>query len=230
MTRVKIAASVVAAGLAAVLLAGCGQTAASGSQSASSQSSASQPQPATAKAVPTELVRADSREVNAPASATATLVLFTDYQCPYCAKMDLLIQKTKAEYADSVRIVVRNYPLPMHQNAPLAAQAVEAAAEQGALEPMASAVFLGQQSWAKATEGQRETLRGFAQGLGLDMARFDADFASAKVQNRVAQDLQDATALGLKGTPSVVLNGSLLSVDSSEYATLKNPIDQVLAG
>lgn len=223
MTRRKIAASVISTALAAVVLAGCGQAGPAATPSNQSPS-------VTARATPAELVRPDSRTITDPANAKATLVLFTNYQCPYCTKMDQLIQKAKTEYGDSVRIVIRNFPLPKHLNAPLAAQAVEAAAEQGALESMAAAVFAGQQDWAKAsTEELRTMLRGYAEGIGLDLTRFDADFASAKIQNRVSQDLQDATALGLKGTPSVVLNGTLLSVDSSDYATLKNPIDQVLA-
>lgn len=242
MARLRATAAMFAAIIVSGLIAGCaaaepnasqsGQGADlqnSSSQNSNSQNSNSQSREPAATAAPSGLIRADSREVNTPAGAKATLVLFTDYQCPYCAKMDGLIQKAKSDYPDKLRIVVRNYPLPMHQNAPLAAQAVEAAAEQGSLEPMAAAVFAGQQSWAKATAGQRETLTGYAQGLGLDMTKFEQDFSSAKIQERVSQDLQDATALGLRGTPSVVLNGKLLSVDSSDYTTLKLPIDQALA-
>lgn len=233
MTAKKIAAAVLGAATAAVLLAGCVQAEPAATASNTGQSNTSQNntnQSSTAKAVPTELTRPDSREITTPAEAKATLVLFTNYQCSYCAKMDVLIQQAKSEYGDKVRMVVRNFPLPMHQNAPLAAQAVEAAAEQGAMEQMAASVFSGQPEWAKATEGQGEIMRGYAQSIGLDMARFDADIASPKIQNRVAQDLQDATTLGLKGTPSVVLNGTLLSVDSSDYSTLKKPIDEALAG
>lgn len=223
MSGKKLAASVFGVATVMILVAGCAQPGPAAVPSSQAQSSS-------ARAVPAELIRADSRAITAPAEAKATLVLFTNYQCSYCAKMDVQIQRAKAEYADQVRIVVRNFPLPMHQNAPLAAQAVEAAAEQGAMEQMASAVFAGQQSWAKETEGQREIMRGYARGIGLDLARFDADLASAKIRNRVDQDLQDATVLGLKGTPSVVLNGALLSVDSSDYSTLKTPIDEALAG
>lgn len=183
---------------------------------------------ASATALP--LVRADSRIVNNPAEAKATLVLFTDYQCPYCAKMDTLINKAKDEYSGQLKIVVRNFPLAMHQNAPIAARAVEAAAEQNALTTMAEAVFKGQATWAKATDGQAQLLAEYARGLGLDMAKFEQDFTSAKIGDRVERDLQDATALGLRGTPSVVLNGKLLSVDSTDYNTLKTPIDRALAG
>ena len=75
-----------------------------------------------------QLVPADARTITDPANPQATLVLFTDYQCPYCAMMDDLIQQAKADYGDQVRIVVRNYPLPRHQNAETSARAVEAAA------------------------------------------------------------------------------------------------------
>ncbi|MGO4454939.1 DsbA family protein [Arthrobacter sp. RAF14] len=175
-----------------------------------------------------KLVPTDARTLTDPAKPKTTLVLFTDYQCPYCAKMDTLIERATKEYGSQVRIVVRNFPLPMHQNAPLAAKAVEAAAEQGALEKMGHLVFSKQADWAKSTSGQAETFTGYARKLGLNMDRFNKDFTSPAIANRVQRDLDDAKELGLRGTPSLVLEGQLLPVDSSDYNTLKAPLDEVL--
>ncbi|WP_394941787.1 DsbA family protein [Psychromicrobium sp. YIM B11713] len=177
-----------------------------------------------------KLIPADVRVLNEPAQAKTTLVLFTDYQCPYCAKMDTQIQRLKTEYRDQLRIVVRNLPLTKHQNAQFAAQAVEAAAEQGALEKLASLVFSKQAEWAQASSGLEQRFTGYAQQIGLDITKFNSDLNSSKIKSRVARDLQDATDLGLRGTPSLVLDGKLLSVDSTDYQTVKGPVDRVLSG
>lgn len=211
--------------LAALLLSSCAAPAATGPSAGSAQATPSTP----SAALMAKLVPEGTRVLNEPATPKTTLILFTDYQCPYCAKMDGLIQRVKTEYRDQVRIVVRNFPLAMHQNAPLAAQAVEAAAEQGALEKMASLVFSNQKEWASAKTGLAQIFTGYAQRLGLEQAKFGNDLDSAPIKARVAKDLQDATDLGLQGTPSLVLEGKLLSVDSSDYSTVKTPLDAVLA-
>lgn len=212
--------------LIALLLGSCAAPTASDPTSQTAQATASKP----SAELMAKLIPKGTRVLNEPAQPKTTLILFTDYQCPYCAKMDGLIQRVKADYRDQVRIVVRNFPLPMHQNAPLAAQAVEAAAEQGALEKMASLIFSNQKEWVSAKTGLAQIFTGYAQRLGLDQSKFSTDLDSAVIKARVAKDLQDATELGLQGTPSLVLEGKLLSVDSSDYSTVKTPLDAVLAG
>jgi len=229
--KTGLTAKTLLASLSLVVTAGMlGACAAPSSSGASSPSaSAGSTGPATpSAALMAKLIPEDARAITDPAKPKTTLVLFTDYQCPYCAKMDTLIERAKKEYGSQVRIVVRNFPLPMHQNAPLAAKAVEAAAEQGALEKMAGVMFSKQEEWAKSTSGQAETFTGYARGLGLNMDRFTKDLNSPAVAARVQRDLDDAKELGLRGTPSLVLEGQLLPADSSDYNTLKGPLDQVL--
>lgn len=192
---------------------------------------AESPAAATQVAVPAELAGsvapADARVISDPAEAKATLVLFTDYQCPYCSLMDELIQQAKEDYGDSVRIVVRNYPLPMHQNAKAAAQAVEAAAEQGALEDMARTVFEHQKDWHDDTDAE-EVFAGYAEDLGLDLEKFRADYSSQQIADRVDRDLRDAQALDLPGTPSLILDGQVLTVNPMDYATLQEPLENAI--
>ncbi|MFK0073138.1 DsbA family protein [Arthrobacter woluwensis] len=215
--------------VAAGTLGACGAPSSSNASAPSASATPSSTAPATPSAeLMAKLVPSDARIIANPAKPRTTLILFTDYQCPYCAKMDTLIERAKKEYGSEVRIVVRNFPLPMHENAPLAAKAVEAAAEQGALEKMSHLVFSKQAEWAKSTSGQAETFTGYARELGLNMDRFAKDFTSPAVATRVQRDLDDAKELGLRGTPSLVLEGQLLQVDSSDYNTLKSPLDQVL--
>jgi len=170
---------------------------------------------------------ADARTLTDPANPQATLVLFTDYQCPSCAKVDPLIQQAQNDYGDQVRILVRNYPLPIHQNAEPAARAAEAAAEQGALEEMSAALFEHQQEWATETAVD-DTFVQYAQDLGLDVDKFRADYSSDAIKARVAQDLQDAQDLQLKGTPTLILDGQVLQLNSTDYSQLQEPLDNAL--
>ncbi len=201
----------------------CGTPQESATSETTISSSAEATVPASDKLVP-----ANARTITDPADPQATLVLFTDYQCPYCAMMDTLIQQAKADYGDQVRIVVRNYPLPKHQNAEPAARAVEAAAEQGAMEQMAAAVFEHQEDW-KTESDVDGVFAGYAQDLGLDMDRFYADYASDAIRDRVARDLRDAQDLQVKGTPTLYLDGEVLQLESGAYSEISEPLDDTLA-
>ena len=198
------------------------------SDSPAPETSASVP---AATAVPTDRVDqvapADARAIADPADPRATLVLFTDYQCPYCAMMDTLIQQAKNDYGDQVRILVRNYPLPKHQNAETSARAVEAAAEQGALEEMAAVVFEHQQDW-KNQEDVEDLFVSYAGDLGLDTEQFRADYNSDALKERVARDLQDSQDLELPGTPSLVLDNEVLMLDSMDYSAIREQLDAAL--
>lgn len=175
-----------------------------------------------------QLAPADARVITDPADPKATLVLFTDYQCPYCAMMDTLIQQAQEDYGDSVRIVVRNYPLPKHQNAEPAARAVEAAAEQGALEEMAASVFEHQQDW-KAASDVDGLFASYAEELNLDLDRFRSDYGSDAIRDRVARDLQDARDLQIQHTPTLILNGREVQLQTGAYSEISAPLDQALA-
>lgn len=175
-----------------------------------------------------QLAPADARVITNPADPQATLILFTDYQCPYCAMMDTLIQQAREDYGDSVRIVVRNYPLPKHQNAEPAARAVEAAAEQGALEEMAASVFEHQEDW-KAESNVDDLFASYAEELNLDMDQFRADYESEAIRDRVARDLQDARDLQIQHTPTLILNDREIQLQTGAYSEIQAPLDQALA-
>ena len=174
-----------------------------------------------------QLVPADARAITNPADPQATLVLFTDYQCPYCAMMDPLIQQAKADYGDEVRIVVRNYPLPKHKNAEPSARAVEAAAEQGKLEEMAAKVFEHQEDW-KNESNVEEIFTGYAEELGLDIEQFKSDYSSDAIKERVARDLQDAQDLEVPGTPTLYLDGTAVQLETGAYSEIQKPLDNAL--
>ena len=220
-----ILASVLALGS----VASCGAPDPGPEATAPAEASASAPAQTTFSAEQlNQLAPAEARVISNPADPQATLILFTDYQCPYCAMMDTLIQQAKEDYGDSVRIVVRNYPLPNHRNAEPAARAVEAAAEQGAMEEMAAKVFEHQQDWKSASEVE-DIFASYAEDLNLDVDRFRADYDSEAVKDRVARDLQDAQELRIRHTPTLILNDREIQLQTGAYSEVSEPLDQALA-
>jgi len=100
--------------------------------------------------------------------APRTIVLFTDFECPYCARLDTRLRQLTAKHED-VRVVLRNHPLPMHAHARLAAKAAIAAEAQGALAPFAALLFANQSALDRAS------LIAYAARAGVDAAQFERD-------------------------------------------------------
>src|SRR5437868_3743769 len=92
------------------------------------------------------------RSANAlgPANAPVTIEFFSDLQCPQCARYEPMVKSLKAEYGDKVRMILRHFPLSVHEHALPAAWAAEAAANQGKFWEMAEALYKSQWIWAKA--------------------------------------------------------------------------------
>lgn len=140
-----------------------------------------------------------------PAEAPITIVEFSDYQCPYCARAEPLVAEAVAAYPDQVRVVFKHYPLvSIHPQAMPAALAATAAGKQGKFWEMHEKLFANQRALAP------EQIREYARQLNLDLARFDADLASDEVKTAVRRDIALAQRLGVRGTPTIFVNGRLL--------------------
>lgn len=138
-----------------------------------------------------------------PDDAPVTLVEFGDYECPYCGRAHVALQRVLAEYPGRVRLVFRNFPLfQVHPYALTAALAVEAAAETGKFWPMHDLVFEHQD---KLTDAD---LHGYAESLGIPgdtvIGERAQDFAG-----RVRRDYADGVELGVQGTPTIFVNGRI---------------------
>jgi len=156
-----------------------------------------------------------------PASAPVSLVEFSDFQCPFCAKVTPIIRQLLAAYSSQVRFSFKHYPLHMHKEAPLAHEATLAANEQGKFWEMYDLLFAGQD---KLT---REDLIAKAQQLKLDMPRFVKDLDSRRFKPVVEADRQEGNRLGVDGTPFFFINGHAVS-GASDFAAYKELIDAVL--
>ncbi len=195
--------------------------------SASRNQSAPAAPSAPAGAVADRVVRADSHRLSTAPDGKVTFVEFLDFECESCRAAFPVVEDLRQRYAGRVTFVLRYFPLDSHFNAKRAAWAVEAAARQGQLEPMYRKMYQTQTEWGEQRVPADATFRGFASELGLDVARWDADYASPEVAARVQADLDDATALGLTGTPSFFVNGQRLEPESVDDLT--RAIDEALA-
>ena len=151
-----------------------------------------------------------SSEVQIP--KPVEIVVFSDFQCPYCALFANPLREVQTNGVDGVPVHVtfKHFPLPFHANAPLAHQAALAAAEQGRFWEMHDLLFANQQ------RAQREDLAGYAEQLGLDMERFQRDLDSDRLKQIVEADKLAAKQLRVSGTPAFYVNGRAFS----GYSTL----------
>ena len=172
-------------------------------------------------------VRPDSHRLSTAADGKVTFVEFLDFECEGCSAVYPAVEQLRQTYAGRVTFVARYFPLEAHFNAQRAARAVEAAARQGQFEAMYRRMFDTQSEWGEQQVPKDELFRSYAAELGLDLARFDADYASDAVWDRIQTDIDDGNALGVSGTPSFFLNGQPLKPESLDDLT--RALDQALA-
>ena len=136
--------------------------------------------------------------------ALVTVVAFTDYECPYCAKADKTLLTLRAELGDDLRIALAMRPLPMHEHAAAAARAVLAAGEQGKAEAMHTRLFADPSALDDAG------LVASARAIGLDLRAFDAARTSPSTTAALERMDTLASSLGANGTPTFFVNGRRL--------------------
>jgi protein-disulfide isomerase len=176
---------------------------------------------ASAPAAPSLTLRPDDPARGSP-GAPITLTLFSDFQCPYCSRVEPTLAQVEAAYPGKVRIVWKHKPLSFHNNALPAAVAAEAAREQGKFWPMHDKLFAGQK------ELSPEAYERWAAELGLDMARFRASIAAGKGRARVEEDDALSSGLGVSGTPQLFVNGEKLQAGAIPFEAIKAAIDRKL--
>jgi len=138
--------------------------------------------------------------VRGKVDAPVTLVVFSDFECPWCGKLEPVLAELQAQNQDKLRIIFKHLPLPMHQQAEPAALAAIAAQQQGKFWEMHDALF-------QTTAWTPNTIDETALRLGLNMEKFRADMASQETQMQLAKDKTDAQAADVTSTPSLFVNG-----------------------
>ena len=172
-------------------------------------------------APPATEIEVDNNYRLGPKDAPVLLVEFADYQCPYCAKAYPAIKQLRDEFGDKITMVFKDLPLPMHADAPKAAEASRCAGVQGKYWEYHDILFT---SGALALP----SLKQHARELGLDTARFDKCLDTGEQQVAVNRDFTEAQQLGITGTPSFFLNGEFFT-GALDYATLRSMVEKQLA-
>jgi protein-disulfide isomerase len=141
-----------------------------------------------------------------------TIVEWADFECPFCGVAQPMLSQVVQRHPEKVRLVYKHYPLTMHPNAESAARASVAAGIQGKFWEMQSLFFQNQDKL------DDPSLERFAKQLGLDVAQFNTDRKSEAVADRVASDRKEGDSLGLKGTPSIYINGRSFDLEKFDLA------------
>ena len=140
--------------------------------------------------------------VRGAADAELELVMYGDFECPYCAAAQSILDRVLRRLDGRVRFVFRHFPLDeVHPHARLAAQAAEAAAAQGGFWEMHDALYA-----ARGRLTERDLLE-HARGIGLDADRVRAALQDGRHLTRVETDLESGRASGVRGTPAFFANG-----------------------
>jgi protein-disulfide isomerase len=159
--------------------------------------------------------------VRGPKDAPITLTEFSDFQCPFCASANTMIHQVLQSYPKEVKFVYKEFPLTqIHPNAMPASKAAQAAKLQGKYWEMHEKLFQN----AKALDA--ESLKKYATEVGLDVAKWEKDKESPEVQKAIQADMQLAGTAGVRGTPTVFINGK--RVTSRTVDDMKAMIDAAL--
>lgn len=157
-----------------------------------------------------------------PADAPVTLVEFADFECPFCRDLAPTLSRLRAAYGERIRIVWKHFPLTtIHPQALQSAQAASCAHDQGRFWEYHDTLF------ANRTRLRAAALKQYARAVGLDAARFDACLDSAKFASRVEDALRAAARLGLSSTPSVFINGRIVT-GAKPYEVYASIVDEEL--
>lgn len=139
------------------------------------------------------------------------IVIFSDFQCPFCRRAAFTLKPYLQEYRDKVHLIYMHYPLddacnpamthPMHPTSCLAAKASICAHQQGKFWEYHDQIFENQKRLS------RSTLLEISKNLGLDASKFETCLASDEVTNLLKEDIDKGNQLEVRGTPSVFING-----------------------
>lgn len=146
-----------------------------------------------------------------------TLIEYSDFQCPACKSAAPQIEALVEEFGDIFQLEYRHFPLrSIHPNAQISAQAAEAAGIQGKFWEMHDKLFENQDAWAESFN-PKKFFKQYAEEIGINGDRLIFDLESDKVKEIVNAQFDEASELGLPGTPSFVFNGE--KIDMNTFVT-----------
>jgi protein-disulfide isomerase len=140
-----------------------------------------------------------------PDAAPIEIVEFSDFECPYCRRATPVLKQVLARYRNQVRLVWKDFPLPMHQAARPAAEAAQCANEQGKFWAYHDVLFRNQDALTRADFSR------YAGEVGLDIPAFNQCLDGERYKDRVSEGIRQAANLGVSATPTVFINGRMIT-------------------
>lgn len=156
-----------------------------------------------------------------PEDAPVTIVVFDDFECPYCAKAVPLLKDAQKLYPEKTRLVYKNFPLKMHRNAEAAAIAGLAADRQGKFWPYHDLLF------EHYNRLNPQKIAELAKQAGLDLAKFEKDRRDPQLKRQVQTDMSQGREIGVRGTPTIFINGR--KVNERNINAMRQMIEEELA-
>ena len=186
------------------------------------------PQPAPKQAPVTIAPGADPPRVRGVGNSPVVIEEFGDFECPPCGLLHPLMKQLEQEYGSKLTVIFRNNPLTqIHKHAYDAARAAEAAGLQGKFWEMHDMLYEKQEEWNVAPD-PRSLFIGYARTLSLDVDRFSRDMVGDIASARVALDLRRGKSLGVTGTPTLFVNGKMLTTEQMTPDGLRGAIHAAL--
>lgn len=155
-------------------------------------------------------------------NAPVTIVEFSDFQCPFCQRVNPTLAKLREAYGDRIKLVFKDYPLPNHPLAPKAAEAARCAGEQNKFWEMHDAMFANQRAL------EVPALKQTARAIGLEGAAFDSCLDSGKHAGTIAKGADLGEQMGVNSTPTLYVNGRQV-LGAMPFEVFKQVIDEELA-
>ena len=149
------------------------------------------------------------------------VIEYSDFQCPACGVLSVVMKKVREESGEDIGFVHRNFPLSYHPMAYLAAEAVEAAGVQGKYIEMHDLIFSNQQNISE------ETIMGYAESLDINMAKFEDDFLNHKFTDQVDRDIDSGKEAGVNATPTLYINGEKFEQLMFDGKDVKRILDEI---
>ncbi len=143
----------------------------------------------------------DADPVKGAKTAPIQIVEYSDFQCPYCSRVNPTLAQVQETYGEKVAMVFRNYPLPMHKEAPRAGEAGYCAQDQGKFWEYHDVLFQNQRAQ------KDDDLKKYAAEVGLEAEAFATCLTSNKYADRVEADRKSGEMVGVSGTPAFFING-----------------------
>ncbi len=153
------------------------------------------------------------------ASAQVSIVEFLDFQCPFCSGMSAVLDRILREYPDDVRLTFKNFPLSIHPQAAPAAEAALCAGEQNRFWEMYKLIFAQRDLVSAGRFGE------LAARAGLDVAAFKTCAESGRQEKAWQSDKSEGSAIGVFSTPTVFINGRMIS-GARSYEAIKKIVDE----